>query len=56
MLPWRGDRDERHWPKFLMWGTRADDWPWIVPPDPVAEAEAAERESWTPTDAIGDDE
>jgi 5S rRNA maturation endonuclease (ribonuclease M5) len=28
---WRGARDERHWPKFLMWGTRPDDWPWIDP-------------------------
>jgi 5S rRNA maturation endonuclease (ribonuclease M5) len=56
VLPWRGNRDERHWPKFLMWGTREDDWPWIVPPDAVAEAEAAERDSWTPSNAIGDTE
>lgn len=28
---WRGARDERHWPKFLMWGDRDDDWPWINP-------------------------
>lgn len=28
---WRGARDERHWPKFLMWGDRDDDWPWVNP-------------------------
>lgn len=26
---WRGARDERHWPKFLMWGDGETDWPWI---------------------------
>jgi len=30
---WRGARDERHWPRFLIWGESADEWPWIVPPD-----------------------
>ena len=52
VLPWRGNRDERHWPKFLCWGIKADDWPWIIPPDAVAEAEA--QKSWTPSKAIGD--
>lgn len=28
--PWRGARDERHWPKFLSWGEQGD-WPWIDP-------------------------
>jgi 5S rRNA maturation endonuclease (ribonuclease M5) len=56
VLPWRGNRDERHWPKFLSWGTRDDDWPWIVPPDAVAEAEARAAESWSPSNAIGDAE
>jgi 5S rRNA maturation endonuclease (ribonuclease M5) len=32
---WRGARDERHWPKFLMWGERGDDWPWIDPDQPA---------------------
>jgi hypothetical protein len=53
VLPWRGNRDERHWPRFLCWGTKADDFPWIVPPDSVAEAEGAVRQSWTPSGAIG---
>lgn len=26
VLPWRGARDEREWPKFLTWGKP---WPWI---------------------------
>ena len=26
---WRGARDERHWPKFLRWGTEANEWPWV---------------------------
>jgi 5S rRNA maturation endonuclease (ribonuclease M5) len=56
VLPWRGNRDERHWPKFLSWGTRDDDWPWVVPPDAVAEAEARAAESWSPSTAIGDAE
>lgn len=27
---WRGNRDERHWPKALRWGTEEYDWPWVV--------------------------
>lgn len=57
VLPWRGNRDERHWPKFLCWGTADDDWPWVVPPDSVAEAEvrarAGARKNWSPSGAIG---
>jgi 5S rRNA maturation endonuclease (ribonuclease M5) len=57
VLPWRGNRDERHWPKFLCWGTSDDDWPWVVPPDSVAEAEAragaGARKNWSPSGAIG---
>jgi hypothetical protein len=55
VLPWRGSRDERHWPQFLCWGTRDDDWPWVVPPDSVAEAEAKPKPKgpWTPSSAIG---
>jgi replicative DNA helicase len=26
---WRGARDERHWPKFLRWGTEPQEWPWV---------------------------
>lgn len=28
VLPWRGPRDEREWPKQLMWGD-PDGWPWM---------------------------
>jgi 5S rRNA maturation endonuclease (ribonuclease M5) len=28
ILPWRGPREERHWPRELMWGTHEFDWPW----------------------------
>jgi len=28
---WRGARDERHWPQFLMWGELDSDWPWVDP-------------------------
>jgi AAA domain len=37
VTPWRGNRDERHWPPALRWGTETSDWPWIVdetPPPP----------------------
>jgi hypothetical protein len=27
---WRGNRDERHWPKALSWGSGDTDWPWVV--------------------------
>lgn len=27
---WRGNRDERHWPRHLMWGAPEVDWPWVV--------------------------
>lgn len=30
VLPWRGPREERHWPRELMWGTHEFDWPWKV--------------------------
>ena len=26
---WRGPREERDWPRELIWGTREYDWPWI---------------------------
>lgn len=26
--PWRGDRDDRDWPKTLKWG---EHWPWVIP-------------------------
>jgi AAA domain len=32
---WRGDREERHWPRELMWGREWVDWPWVVPSDPA---------------------
>jgi 5S rRNA maturation endonuclease (ribonuclease M5) len=53
VLRWRGDRDTRHWPKFLCWGTAKDDWPWVIPPDSVAELEAKTQKKWTPSGAIG---
>ena len=28
---WRGPRDERHWPKFLIWGEADGEWPWVNP-------------------------
>jgi 5S rRNA maturation endonuclease (ribonuclease M5) len=31
--PWRGDRDERKWPKRLVWGSP---WPWVVKRDDSA--------------------
>lgn len=36
--PWRGNRDERHWPKNLQWGVAADDWPWVDPLQAKAKA------------------
>jgi hypothetical protein len=29
--PWRGARDERYWPKFLIWGETEGEWPWVNP-------------------------
>ena len=29
VLPWRGPREERHWPRELIWGTHDLDWPWV---------------------------
>lgn len=28
--PWRGNRDERHWPKALKWSENDNDWPWVI--------------------------
>lgn len=28
--PWRGNRDERHWPHRLKWGSTEFDWPWVI--------------------------
>jgi 5S rRNA maturation endonuclease (ribonuclease M5) len=47
--PWRGSRDERHWPKFLCWGTADDDWPWVVPPDSAAPG----GKPWSPSSVLG---
>lgn len=30
VMPWRGNRDERHWPRALKWGENDTDWPWVV--------------------------
>lgn len=30
VLPWRGNRDERHWPKALRWSVVDGEWPWVV--------------------------
>lgn len=30
VVSWRGPREERQWPRELIWGTRQLDWPWIV--------------------------
>lgn len=50
VLPWRGDRDERQWPKELEWG---EQWPW-VPAVPKAVRELQERRArephWTEAD------
>jgi hypothetical protein len=29
--PWRGARDERHWPRSLIWSEKDDEWPWVDP-------------------------
>jgi len=31
--PWRGNRDERHWPRALKWSEDPNDWPWLVDED-----------------------
>lgn len=41
IVPWRGPREERHWPQNVMWGTHKEDWPWVPQP-------------WTPSDSISD--
>lgn len=28
--PWRGNRDERHWPRALRWGEDVNEWPWVL--------------------------
>ena len=28
--PWRGPREERAWPRELVWGTHELDWPWVA--------------------------
>lgn len=33
VVPWRGNRDERHWPRALKWGEDENDWPWIIDRD-----------------------
>lgn len=30
VTPWRGNRDERDWPRALKWGESDNEWPWIV--------------------------
>jgi hypothetical protein len=32
VVPWRGPRDERDWPRQLIWGEIDREWPWVVPP------------------------
>jgi len=29
IAPWRGPREERHWPRLVTWGTHRNDWPWV---------------------------
>lgn len=29
VIPWRGPREERDWPKRLAWGREGLDWPWV---------------------------
>jgi AAA domain len=29
VVPWRGPRDERNWPRQLKWGEPHIDWPWV---------------------------
>ena len=31
MLSWRGDREEREWPRELVHGQDGREWPWVVP-------------------------
>ena len=35
IVPWRGPREERHWPREVHWGSSDSDWPW-VPTVPMA--------------------
>jgi AAA domain len=44
VVPWRGPREERHWPRELVWGTRDSDWPW-VPAD-------GSGSPWTPMSCV----
>lgn len=32
VVPWRGPREERHWPRELIWGAHDLDWPWVPAP------------------------
>ena len=34
LLSWRPPRDERHWPRKLIWGGDQD-WPWVQPPEEI---------------------
>jgi RecA-family ATPase len=29
IVPWRGPREERHWPREVRWGATEADWPWV---------------------------
>lgn len=37
--PWRGNRDQRTWPRALQWGVEPDDWPWVDPEQAKAKGE-----------------
>lgn len=46
VVPWRGMRDERAWPKFLKQG---DDWPWV----PYTPIDADPFTGYSPTGSMG---
>jgi hypothetical protein len=39
VIPWRGPRDERAWPKRLRWGGSVREWPWVEVPRDAAPAD-----------------
>jgi 5S rRNA maturation endonuclease (ribonuclease M5) len=48
IVPWRGPREERHWPREVHWGEGESDWPWVatVPMPPQLKA-VEEGNYWT---------
>lgn len=43
---WRGPREERTWPKEIVWGNGSSDWPWVP-------GISGASDEWTPSAALG---